>query len=59
MKTYYRRNNVGRAKYTISFYDGIQTHNDGSPFFNIQIFKNKPSLQQFTEKLILEGYKQI
>ena len=40
-KTFYRRDNIGKAKYTISFHDGVQTHKDGSRFFGIAIFKNK------------------
>jgi hypothetical protein len=56
MKTYYRRDNIGKAKYTISFHDGIQTHKDGSPFFGIEIFKNLKDLKAFEKKLIAEGY---
>jgi hypothetical protein len=32
---------IGRAKYSISYYDGIKTHKDGSEFWDIKIFKNK------------------
>ncbi len=55
-KTFYRRDNIGKAKYTISSYDGIQKHKDGSPFFGIDIFKNKKKLKDFTDKLLSEGY---
>lgn len=57
-KTFYQRDNIGKAKYTISFHDGIQTHKDGSPFFGIEIFKNKKKVKLFTDKLISEGYKE-
>ena len=58
MKTFYRQDRIGKAKYTISFHDGIQTHKDGSPFFGIAIFKNKKKLKEFTDKLISKGYKE-
>lgn len=57
MKTFYRQDNIGKAKYTISFNDGIKTHRDGSPFFDIAIFKNKKQLQVFINKLIADGYE--
>ena len=56
MKTFYRQDNIGKAKYTVSFHDGIQTHKDGSPFFGIATFHNKRKLQKFTKQLITEGY---
>ena len=55
-KTFYRQDNIGKAKYTISFYDGVQTHNDGSPFFRLKIFSNKKKLNKFTKELMSEGY---
>jgi len=58
MKTYYRQDNIGKAKYTISFNDGIEKHKDGSPFFGIEIFKNKMKLIEFINKLVSEGYKE-
>ncbi len=56
MKTYYRQDNIGKAKYTISYHDGIQRHKDGSSFFSIAIFKNKKKLNGFIKKLVSEGY---
>ena len=56
MKTYYRQDNIGKAKYTISYHDGIEKHKDGSPFFAIAIFKNKKKLNTFIKKLVLKGY---
>lgn len=58
MKTFYQQDNIGKAKYTISFHDGIQTHKDGSPFFGIAIFHNKKKLNQFRSELINKGYKE-
>ena len=58
MKTYYRQDNIGKAKYTVSYNDGIKTHSDGSPFFDIAIFKNKKQLHSFINDLISDGYKE-
>ena len=51
--------NIGKAKYTVSEHDGVQTHKDGSPFFGIAIFRNKKKMQAYVRKLMAEGYKEI
>jgi hypothetical protein len=56
MKSFYQQNNIGKAKYTISYHDGMQTHTDGSPFFGIRIFSNKKKLKAYTNNLLKEGY---
>lgn len=53
---FYQQDNIGRAKYTISYHDGIQTHNDGSPFYSIRLFSNKKELAKFRSQLINQGY---
>ena len=58
MKTFHQINNVGHAKYTINFHDGKKQHNDGSPFYDIRIFKNKSKLAAFTKDLKTRGYKE-
>jgi len=58
MKTFYRQDNIGKAKYTVNFHDGEQTHRDGSPFFAIAIFHNKKKLNTFTNNLKKNGYKE-
>lgn len=55
-KVFYQMNNIGKAKYTVNFHDGIKTHNDGSAFFDIRIFSNKRKLNLFIKELILSGY---
>lgn len=55
-KTFYRQDNIGRAKYTVSSHNGVDTHKDGSPFFGINIFSNKKKLKQFIDSLIADGY---
>jgi len=56
MKTYYQTDNIGTAKYTISKHNGKDFHKDGSPFFDIAIFKNKPSLASYVAGLVKRGY---
>jgi hypothetical protein len=58
MKTFYQQDNIGKAKYTISAYNGIDTHKDGSPFYGIAIFKNKSDLQAYRQRLLSDGYKE-
>jgi len=56
MRTFYQRDNIGKAKYTVSYHDGESTHKDGSPFYGIAIFKNKPTLAAFIKDLKKQGY---
>ena len=56
-KLYYQQNNIGKAKYTVSTQDGIDTHKDGSPFWGIAIFKNKIKLKKYIKDLESKGYK--
>ena len=57
-KNYYRQDNIGTAKYTINSYDGVSTHKDGSPFYDIHTFKNKDSMNKFIAFLKAQGYKE-
>jgi hypothetical protein len=57
-KRFYQQDGVGRAKYTISYHDGVQTHKDGSDFYGIKIFKNKPELENFRQELLKKGYSE-
>lgn len=56
MKNFYEMQNVGRAKYLVNFHDGEKTHNDGSPFYDVKIFKNKKVKNEFVKNLTLNGY---
>ncbi len=58
MKNFHQIDNIGKAKYTVNFHDGEKTHNDGSPFYDIRIFKNKPELTGFITDLKTRGYKE-
>lgn len=56
-KHYYQTFGIGKSKYVVNYYDGKKKHNDGSPFYDIAIFKNKIELEKFLDKLTKEGYK--
>lgn len=55
-KEFYIREGIGKAKYVVSFHNGIKKHNDGSDFYDIKIFKNKDSLEKFRQSLLKRGY---
>jgi len=55
-KKWHRMDNIGHAKYTINFHDGVKTHKDGSKFYDIRIFKNKPDMYAFIKELTDKGY---
>jgi len=42
----------------LNFHDGIQTHKDGSPFFDVKIFSNIRELNKKIKELRLLGYKE-
>lgn len=58
MKTFNIQYGVGRAKYVVNFHDGEKRHADGSPFFDICIFRNKKCLKECTDELNRNGYKE-
>lgn len=51
MKQFNILQNVGKSKYVVNFHDGKKLHSDGSPFFDIAIFKNKKDLNKFIKEL--------
>ena len=57
-KRFYQQDGIGSSKYTISFHDGKEKHKDGSDFFGIKIFKNKPDLENFKKELVKKGYRE-
>lgn len=58
MKIFSIQNNIGKAKYVVNHHDGIKTHKDGSPFFDIAIFKNKKKMGQYISELLNNGYSE-
>jgi hypothetical protein len=55
-KRFKQQNGIGKSKYTISYHDGKKKHKDGSDFFDIKIFKNKPELEAFKKDLVSKGF---
>ena len=45
-----------RQRYWLRFHDGIKTHRDGSPFFDVKTFTNKPALAEHIKGLNRQGY---
>jgi len=56
MKQYYIQYNIGKAKYCVSFHNGIDKHKDGSDFYAIAIFHNKQKMNTFINKLKKDNY---
>ena len=56
-KQFYTQNNIGTAKYTISYHDGESTYKDGSPFFGILLFSSKKKFESKIKELKNQGYK--
>lgn len=57
-KRYHTMMNVGKAKYVVNFHDGVSTHKDGSDFYDIALFSNKKSFNDFLQSLVRQGYRE-
>ena len=57
-KTFNTQHNIGKSKYVVNFHDGVKTHKDGSPFFDMKIFKNKEKMNDFIKELKKKGYSE-
>lgn len=55
-RTFYESSNVGTAKYCVHIHDGIKMHADGSPFYDLRIFKDKRVKDAVVKRLIARGY---
>lgn len=53
---FYTLDNVGKVKYTMNFHDGVKTHSDGSPFFDLKTFRSKKLRDKFCNDLKQQGY---
>jgi len=56
MKKFRVQTQIGKAKYVVTFHDGIKKHPDGSEFYDITTFKNKKKLNLFVISLLDSGY---
>lgn len=55
-RVFYTQYGIGKARYVVNFHDGVKTHKDNSPFFDIEIFSNKKDLQKFVRGLLKNDY---
>ena len=55
--TYRIQSNIGKARHVVSFHDGVKTHGDGSPFFEVEIFSNMKDRDRFIARLKSKGYR--
>lgn len=58
MKTFSTQTNIGKAKYVISFNDGVKKHKDGSVFYDAVILSNKKVFEDLQKTLQKDGYTQ-
>jgi hypothetical protein len=56
MKNFNLMFNVGKIKYLVNYHDGIKTHKDNSPFYDIATFRNKKKRDLFVKELLRQGY---
>lgn len=56
IKKFIRQDNIGTARYTVSYHDGIDKHDDGSEFWGIRLFGNKVELKKYIDSLLKQGY---
>jgi hypothetical protein len=56
VKQYHEQFNIGKAKYVVNYHDGEKTYSDGSPFFDIAIFRNEGAKNRFVDLLKAQGY---
>jgi hypothetical protein len=56
MKIYQDNYQIGETRHSVSFHDGVKTHKDGSPFFDLQIFSKKKDKESFIHNLENIGY---
>lgn len=59
MKQFHTMKNIGKAKYVINSHDGEKTHTDGSPFFDIAIYRNKKKFEAACKSLLAIGYQEV
>lgn len=52
----YRFTTLRRGQHTVSFHDGVKIHKDGSPFFDMAVFRNAKKADDFIKELKAEGY---
>ena len=57
-KEYHWTTGIGKSKYVVNFHNGTSTHKDGSDFYDMKIFRNRPDMEAFISELVKKGYKE-
>lgn len=55
-KNYCVKYNVGRIKYVLNYHNGKDKYSDGSPFYDVALFRNKSALSEKIRELENDGY---
>lgn len=56
-KTFNVKSGIGKARHVVSFHDGVKTHKDGSPFFDVRVLRNKREVAKFVKDLSSKGFE--
>jgi len=56
MDKIYNETRMARGFHLVSFHDGVKTHHDGSPFFDVRLFKRERDAAKFARDLKKSGY---
>jgi len=56
MKPFRINPQIGKTRHSVSYHDGTSTHKDGSPFFDLRIFKRRKDKEAFARDLKTQGY---
>ncbi len=54
----YRELHMGWRRCTVSCHDGRRFHSDGSPFYDIAIFKSRKAKDAYVRSLVKLGYRE-
>ena len=57
MKRFYTQYNIGKSKYIINYTNG-KVNNDGSPLWDIMVFKSKKIFEITIKEMLINGYKE-
>lgn len=55
-KTYRVNPQIGKSRHSVSFHGGVKVNKDGSPFFDLRIFKSDKDKAAFIRELEAAGY---
>jgi hypothetical protein len=55
-RNFYERFGIGATKYSVHTHDGVSTHQDGSPFYGMALFRNRRKKDQYVRELKRQGY---